>query len=193
MDPAFDATQAEREACAIKMVEDIGAWKGLKVKAGEAPTVFTIGVIPASTLTLYEDQCGPRSSKMLYWLCFKRGVQGLTGYPPAWLYNEKEPPMIDPGNGMPKHISAAWLEQHFNGQLRDCGAVRLGPSQRHEVGNVFMGGQLIIERYIFWQIGDMPPGCIGCSGRVILPACHRREAPGDGVGRPPPTALPCAA
>jgi hypothetical protein len=121
LDPAFDATQAEREACAAKMVDDVGAWKQLKVKAGEQPTVFTIGVIPASTLTLYEDQCGPRTSRMLYWLCFKRGIQGLAGYPPAWLYNEKEIPMVDPGNGMPKHVSAAWLEQHFNGQLRECG------------------------------------------------------------------------
>ena len=124
-DPAFDATPEEIEQCAADMVDDMGAWQKLKVKPGEKPTVFTIGVIPATVLTQYEDQCSIGKifphDQVLHWLCFKRGVQDITGHPPEWLYNATEIPIIDPGNGMPKHITPAWLEKHFNGLLRQCG------------------------------------------------------------------------
>lgn len=127
-DPAFDATPEEIERTAIEMAEDLGAWRKLKVKAGEQPTLFTVGVIPPSVLTMYEDQCGIEVSRLglrgntrsLYWLCFKRGIQALAGYPPAWLYNAKEVPTTDPGHGQPKHLDPLWLEQHFNGELRQC-------------------------------------------------------------------------
>lgn len=126
MDPAFDADDEERTRCAEKMADDLKAWRELKVKPGERPTLFTIGVIPPSILTEYEDRCngsgflsgGPR---ILHWLCFKRGVQKIDAFPAEWLYNETEPPTKDPKTGLPPYIDPQWLEKHFSGVLRECG------------------------------------------------------------------------
>ena len=123
-DPAFDATDEEVEQCAAEMVNNMGAWRKLRIKEGEQPTVFVIGVVPPSILTQYEDQCSIGKifphEQVLHWLCFKRGVVGVSGYPPEWLYNIEEVPTTDPGNGLPKHVKSVWLEKHFNGPLRQC-------------------------------------------------------------------------
>lgn len=126
-DPAIDMEASARVSVpgqpepvleyGVKRITDPASWRDTVVfKAGQAPTVFSIGVIPPAELTRIEDECrvgvdGKERRKELFWRSFMAGLRGIENGP--WKDVPKK--SVD---GV-EYIDPAWIARTFVRGLRD--------------------------------------------------------------------------
>jgi hypothetical protein len=123
-DPAIDKEASDLDGYMDNVARNPGCWSDfLKFKPGQEPTKFIIGTIPPSTLTNFEDQCtlgrADQKRNTLHTLCFVRGIRDIQNCGEL-MRGEPEVPKTDPGQGLPKHIAAWWVEKTFVRDLRQC-------------------------------------------------------------------------
>lgn len=87
-----------------------------KIKTGQQPTIFVIGVIPAHKLNEIEDLYLADNPKdrmhQLHWLCFLYSLRDIKNIP------DGEVPKID-RDGL-EYVDPKWLERVFIGPARFC-------------------------------------------------------------------------
>lgn len=94
------------------------SWRdNVRIKDGQKPTVFTVGVVPCSELNRIEDECGgsgPNTvrSTELGWRCFLHGLRGIDGFGVT--------PKMHSVDGV-EYVEPAWLAATFIGPLRAVG------------------------------------------------------------------------
>lgn len=130
-DSAIDIAASDMTAYGDASLKDPGVWRELlKIKDGETPTVFVIGVVPSDLIVRIEDECniGKDSlrSEELRWRCFLHGVREIQGWP-------GEPPKTRDVNGV-TYVAPEWLKENFNRELKKV-ALEIG-------AKVFLWNQL---------------------------------------------------
>jgi hypothetical protein len=117
-DPAVDNESEEGKAgveAYVKVMHSTPSkWRELlKIKAGESPTVFVIGVLPSSDAAQIQDEYinqGKVYASSLGWLCFLKGIRDIQGF------GEVPKVKVD---GV-EYVDPAFLRKAFVGRLREA-------------------------------------------------------------------------
>ena len=115
-------TEADINSYTEKAQTNPSCWRdALKIKAGESPTVFRIGVVLPGDMVQIIDDCkiGRGDSwrpNEAAWRCFLSGLRGIQGW-------AEEAPTIKRGNI--EYVDPAWLAKTFARGLRPV-AIEVG-------------------------------------------------------------------
>ena len=113
-DTALDIAGSDMPSYHENVINNPGCWREfLKVKDGESPTVFTIGVVPSEVAVRIEDECRAGLDGMRHeevrWRYFLHSVRGIDGWP-------EEPKKTKIGDT--EYIAPDWLKSTFIKNLR---------------------------------------------------------------------------
>lgn len=118
-DPAIDRDATGQEAFAEyekQSLKQPSCWRDLvKIKSGEQPSIFTIGVIPPDEMAKILDEAsmakgqGTRINEM-FWRCFLVGLRDVQNWP-----GKPEKRSV----GGIEYVSPEWIKSQFIRGLRD--------------------------------------------------------------------------
>ena len=124
-DPAIDPDASDLKAYGKAAKDNPACWRELlKMRAGQEPTVFEIGVVPPGELTRIMDECVNTKAtryEEAAWRCFLAGVRGIR----SW---SDDPPRVK-RDGV-EYVDPAWLAKTFARGLRAI-AVEIGSFVYH--------------------------------------------------------------
>ena len=113
-DPAVDKDASDMTDYIASIVRDPGTWKQrLKLRDGQTPTEFLVGVLPSAEANAAEDNRGAAARS---WHSFLHSVRGIKGWP------DKVPTVTRDGV---EYVDPAWLAKTMVGPLRQC-ALEIG-------------------------------------------------------------------